>query len=216
MVFNLSRQNSVASQFLFELRDVSTQKDRARFRKNVERIGQILAYEISKNLPFRQIEVKTPVASAKLSVLNDQPVLITILRAGIPMMQGFLNVFDQADSGFIGAYREEGSETIKIKMDYAATPPLDGRNVILVDPMLATGKSLVKTLEFLTKKQMPSQIYIASVIATPEGILCVQEFARQLSVPVSIWTGAIDEGLNDHFYIVPGLGDAGDLSFGNK
>jgi uracil phosphoribosyltransferase len=216
MVFNLCEQNSVASQFLFELRDKNIQYDRARFRRNVERLGQILAYEISKTLEYQKFAVETPVASAQIMKLKSMPVLVTILRAGLPFLQGFLDVFDHADVGFIGAYREEGGAEVKIKMDYVATPSLTGKEVILIDPMLATGKSVVKTLDFILTKQNVSKIHVVSLIAAPEGLAFVEKHARNLSCPVSIWTAAIDSGLNDKFYIVPGLGDAGDLSFGPK
>jgi uracil phosphoribosyltransferase len=216
MVFNLSDHNSVVAQFLFELREVSIQKDRARFRKNVERIGQIMAYEISKKLPFDRVEVVTPVSRTSVSKLEQMPLLITILRAGLPFLQGFLDYFDQSDTGFVGAYRVESSDEIKIKMDYVSTPSLLGRQVILCDPMLATGKSAVNTIKHLMKNATPQKIYVASVLAAPAGIDLLLEFSRELSCPLEIWTGAIDEGLNDKFYIVPGLGDAGDLSFGTK
>ena len=216
MVFNLSDHNSIATQFLYELRDVQIQTDRARFRRNVERLGQILAYEISKNLSYEAAAVNTPVAVAEVRRLARTPMLITILRAGLPFMQGFLDVFDHADAGFIGAYREEGSGEVKIKMDYAATPPVTGREVILIDPMLATGKSVIGTLTHFITNQAPTCFHVASVIAAPEGIELVEKFARQLPCPLNIWTGAVDQGLNDKYFIVPGLGDAGDLSFGKK
>ena len=216
MVFNLSDQNSIASQFLFELRESQIQKDRARFRRNVERLGVLLAYEISKTLAYELVTIETPVAVAEARKLQRNPVLITILRAGVPMMQGFLDVFDQADAGFIGAYREDASGEVSIRMDYTATPPLSEREVILVDPMLATGKSVVMALNFFMSNQKPARIHVASVIAAPEGIKAIQDHAKELACPLQLWTGAIDDGLNDRFYIVPGLGDAGDLSFGNK
>jgi uracil phosphoribosyltransferase len=216
MVFNLSDNNSVAAQFLFELRNLSIQKDRARFRKNVERIGQILAYEISKTLPYQRVEFDTQIARASVMKLEQMPLLITILRAGLPFLQGFLDYFDQSDSGFIGAYRVESGEEIKINMDYVSTPSLHGRQVILCDPMLATGKSLVKTIRHLMTNALPQKIHIASVIAAPAGVELLLSMAQEISCPMDIWIGAIDEGLNDKFYIVPGLGDAGDLSFGRK
>jgi uracil phosphoribosyltransferase len=216
MVFNLTHHNSVASQFLFELRDVNIQKDRARFRRNVERLGQILAYEISKSLSYKNITSQTPLTTADFSVPAEFPVLITILRAGLPLLEGFLQVFDQSDSGFIGAFRQEGSEMLTIKMEYAATPSIKNREVILLDPMLATGKSAVRAIEHLLSRETPERVHVASVISSPEGLKHVQEFAKTISCPVLIWTCSIDKGLNDKFYIVPGLGDAGDLSFGNK
>jgi uracil phosphoribosyltransferase len=217
MVFNLSDHNSVVSQFLLELRDKSIQQDRARFRRNVARIGHILAYEISKSFHYRNVTVETPVASTTISVPDTHPLLITIMRAGLPFMQGFLEIFDHADAGFIGACRdEESDEGVKIKMDYAATPSINGRQVILADPMLATGKSVVQTLEFILNKEIPQGIHVASVIAAPEGIKYVLDFGKKLPCHLRVWTAAIDQRLNEKFYIIPGLGDAGDLCFGNK
>jgi uracil phosphoribosyltransferase len=216
MVFNLSDYNSVASQFLFELRDTGIQRDRARFRKNVERLGQILAYEISKSLTYEKVSVQTPVTTTSAQVPAQSPVLITILRAGLPLLQGFLDMFDQADTGFLGAYREEGKEEIKIKLDYKATPSLQGKPLILIDPMLATGNSIVRALQLLIQNEMPERIHIAGVIAAPEGIERIRQFAKKASCPLNVWVGAVDEGLNEDFYIVPGLGDAGDLCFGTK
>jgi uracil phosphoribosyltransferase len=216
MVFNLSDQNSIASQFLFEMRDTTIQKDRTRFRKNVERIGQILAYEISKSLAYKEVSVQTPLKTSSVSVPLQNPVLVTILRAGLPLLQGFLDIFDHSDSGFIGAYREEGGEQIKIKLDYKATPSVQGRPLILIDPMLATGNSAVRALETLTENESPHSIHVAAVIAAPEGVDHIRQFAARSDVPLRVWVGAVDEGLNEDFYIVPGLGDAGDLCFGMK
>jgi uracil phosphoribosyltransferase len=216
MVFNLSDYNSVASQFLFELRDTGIQRDRARFRKNVERIGQILAYEISKSLTYESVQVQTPITTTLAHVPAQSPVLITILRAGLPLLQGFLDMFDQADTGFIGAYREEGKEEVKIKLDYKATPSLHGKPLVLIDPMLATGNSVARVLQFLMQNETPERIHIAGVIAAPEGIERIRQFAKKTPCPINLWIGAIDEGLNEDFYIVPGLGDAGDLCFGTK
>lgn len=216
MVFNLSDQSSIALQFLFELRESHIQKDRARFRRNVQQLGQILAYEISKTLAYELVTVTTPVTVTTAYKLKQNPILITILRAGVPMMQGFLDVFDHADAGFIGAFREEGSGEITVKTEYMAIPPVSGKEIILIDPMLATGKSMISTLDFFMKSENPARIHVASVIAAPEGIKRIQDYAKGLACPLQIWTGAIDDGLNDQYYIVPGLGDAGDLSFGNK
>jgi uracil phosphoribosyltransferase len=215
MFFNLSDHNSVASQFICELRDRSVQKDRSRFRMNIERIGRIMAYEISKTMLYKNIEVETPLETASASVLQVQPVLIPIMRAGLPFFEGFLSIFDHADAGFIGACREEGG-SITIKLNYYAIPSIKDRHVILIDPMLATGKSLVRTMQLLSGDDIPAKIDIAAVIAAPEGIEHVTNFAKSLSCPVNIWTGAMDKRLNEKFYIVPGLGDAGDLCFGVK
>ncbi|MEO5601056.1 MAG: uracil phosphoribosyltransferase [Cyclobacteriaceae bacterium] len=212
-VFVLGNANSIANQFLSELRDASVQKDRMRFRKNMERLGEILAYEVSKKLPYVSNEVTTSLGQLSMNVLKENPVLITILRAGIPFLQGFLNVFDHADCGFIGAYRNEGSGSISISMDYLSAPSVDKKIVILMDPMLATGRSLLDAVKILTAKDTPDHICIVSVVASPEGLLLLQE---NLTLPFSLWTCAVDEKLNSTFYIVPGLGDAGDLSYGVK
>jgi uracil phosphoribosyltransferase len=213
MVFNLSEQNSLANQFLMELRDRSIQQDRMRFRRNLERLGEVMAYEISKRLHYTTKVVETPIAKSRINILRDQPLLVTVLRAGIPFFQGFLNFYDHADSGFIGAYRRESVREVSVKLDYITSPATGGREVILIDPMLATGKSLMDSVNNLIKRGKPEHVYIASLIAAPEGIKYLTE---QMPVPYSIWTYAIDEKLNDQFYIVPGLGDAGDLSFGSK
>jgi uracil phosphoribosyltransferase len=211
--FILSEHNSIANHFLFELRDVEVQKDRMRFRKNLERLGMILAYEVSKELSFYAHEVKTPLGNAAVNVLNEFPVLITILRAGIPFHQGFVNVFDQADCGFIGAYRSENGEELNINIEYMSVPPVEGRPVILIDPMLATGRSVLDAQRLLLSKGTPSHLFIVSVVAAPEGVQLLNE---KLTLPFSLWTCALDEKLNSSFYIVPGLGDAGDLSYGIK
>lgn len=213
MVFNLSDQNSIANQFLADLRDKTRQQDRYRFRKNMQQLGAIIAYEISKKLTYTKKIVETPLGKAELQVLERPPVLITVLRAGIPYFQGFLDFFEYADCGFIGAYRKEGEDEITINLDYLATPSLQGREVILVDPMLATGRSFVRCIKALTKNGEPRHLHLAALVSAPEGIRYIEE---NLEVPHSIWTVAIDERLNDKFYIVPGLGDAGDLSFGEK
>jgi uracil phosphoribosyltransferase len=213
MVFNLSEQNSLANQFLMELRDKSIQQDRLRFRKNLERLGEIMAYEISKRLQYTTVAIETPLAKSRINVIKEQPVLITILRAGLPFFQGFMNFFDKSDAGFIGAYRRESLDEISIKFDYITSPVTTGRSLILIDPMLATGKSVMDSVRQIIKRGKPEHIYIASLVAAPEGI---KHLAEQMSVGYSVWTYAIDEKLNQHAYIVPGLGDAGDLSFGNK
>lgn len=213
MIFNLSAQNTIANQFISELRDKDIQLDRARFRRNMKRLGQLMAYEISKKLSFKDEIIKTPLGQSSLQVLAMDPVLLTVMRAGLPYFDGFLDFFDHSDCGFVGAYRQEGSEEIVIHLDYVATPDINGRDVILIDPMLATGKSFVRAVQTLLKRGRPSHIYIAALVAAPEGIHFIKE---NLTVPYSIYTCAVDENLNHQFYIVPGLGDAGDLSFGIK
>ncbi len=212
-MFVLSSNVSIANQFLLELRDSVLQKDRMRFRKNLERLAEILAYELSKSLRYKNATAKTPLGSTNVQVIAEQPVLITILRAGLPFFQGFLNFFDSADAGFIGAFRKEDADHLTIKLEYLATPTLDGRTVVLIDPMLATGRSIIDSVNAMMKNGKPAHIHIASLVAAPEGIKYLQE---HLKLPYTLWTCAVDENLNAQFYIVPGLGDAGDLSFGEK
>lgn len=212
-VFVLGERNSIANNFLCELRDESLQKDRMRFRKNLERLGELLAYEVSKELAYQPKVIRTQFGELSLPVLREDPLLITILRAGIPFHQGFLNIFDRADCGFIGAYRNEGDERVTISVDYFSVPDVDGKQVVLVDPMLATGRSVLDAQKLLSSKGTPAHVYIVSVIAAPEGIRLLKE---NLVLPFSLWTCAVDEKLNSSFYIVPGLGDAGDLSYGTR
>ena len=211
-VINLGQQNTIANQFVADLREVTVQTDRLRFRTNLERLGAIMAYEISKTLAYQPQSVQTPLAITHTNVLRAQPILITILRAGLPYFQGFQNFFDAAPAGFIGAYRKEGAD-IKINLEYLATPDLTAQTVILIDPMLATGKSIIRAVQELERHGKPTHIHVAALIATPEGIKFVQD---NLKYSGTIWTFAIDEKLDHRFYIVPGLGDAGDLSFGEK
>jgi len=214
MLFNLSEQNSIANHFVAELRDLNVQKDRLRFRKNVERLGQIMAYEISKKLTYRERAIETPLGTSMTSLLETGPILITVMRAGLPFFHGFLDFFDKCDCGFIGAYRqEEGSGDVIINLEYMAAPSIDNRDVILIDPMLATGHSFVRSVEALSKRGKPSHLYIVSLVSVLDGISFV---AANVKTEHSIWTCAVDERLNEQFYIVPGLGDAGDLSFGQK
>jgi uracil phosphoribosyltransferase len=213
MFFNLSEQNSVASQFIAELRDKNIQNDRSKFRNNLQRLGQVMAYEISKKLAYHRKSVETPLGESTANVLAMQPILITVMRAGLPYFQGFLDFFDQSDCGFVGAHRVEGGTEIDIDLEYLAAPSLDNRPVILIDPMLATGKSFVRSVNALLKFGTPSHVFIASLVAAPEGVKYISE---NLKLEHSIWTCALDERLNDQFYIVPGLGDAGDLCFGQK
>lgn len=212
MIFNIGEKNSIANQFLLELRDKLIQQDRLRFRRNMERLGEIMAYEISKRLNYREEIVNTPLGQSPLLV-PESPVLITILRAGLPYYIGFQHFFDGADSGFIGAYRKGGEADIQINLDYLAAPNIEGRAVILIDPMLATGKSALRSIKELLKNGTPAHVHIASLLAAPEGLAYLK---KEIHLPYTIWTFAIDEKLNGQFFIVPGLGDAGDLSFGQK
>jgi len=214
MVFNLSNGNTVANQFIAELRDRTIQADRMKFRKNLERLGQVMAYEISRRLAYHERAIETPLGKSTMMLLNEEPVLFTVLRAGLPFFQGFLDYFDGADCGFVGAYRREGEQEIVIQLDYVASPGVENRDVILVDPMLATGKSIVRTVDAILKVGKPRHLYIASLVAVQEGIDYID--TNVTDVPYSICTCAIDQQLDERFYIVPGLGDAGDLSFGEK
>jgi uracil phosphoribosyltransferase len=184
-----------------------------RFRRNIERIGEVIAYEISKKLPWEEKDITTPLGISKSKALIRQPVLATILRAGLPLHQGMLNYFDKADNAFIAAYRKHHRDgSFEISLEYMSSPSLEGRIVILCDPMLATGASLVKTIEFLKQQGSIAEIHIVSVIACNEGI----EYVRRKEPQVTIWCGDIDDELTAKGYIVPGLGDAGDLAFGEK
>lgn len=215
-MFKLNQQNSIANTYLAEIRNVNVQHDRLRFRKNIERLGELLAYEISKSLSFKQTSITTPLKDTSVNLISDQPILISVLRAAMPFYQGFLNIYDHADSGFIGAYRTEevkDGDEIEISLLYQAAPNIDGKEVILIDPMLATGKSFLKSIENLQKNGLPKMIHIASVIAAPEGVAYLEQNIR---LPYKLWTCALDEKLNSNSYIVPGLGDAGDLAFGEK
>lgn len=213
MVINFSQQHSLISNWVAELRDVNVQGDRMRFRRNLERIAESIGYELSKKLPAKEVEVTTPLGTAKHWVLDGQPVLATILRAGLPMHQGLLNYFDKADSAFISAYRKHHPDgSFEISLEYLACPPLQDRVLIIADPMLATGASLAKTLQFLRQEGTPKEVHIVAAIACQVGIDAV---LREEST-AKIWCGDIDEELTAKSYIVPGLGDAGDLAFGSK
>lgn len=212
MTIWLGDEPSVVHHYLTGLRDVALQTDRMKFRNCVERLGEIMAFEISKRLEFVKHEVQTPLGTKSQFKLKFDPVLITVLRAGLPYWIGFQRIFENSDCGFIGAYRQEGEE-IKIKVDYVASPSLEGRDLILIDPMLATGKSMVDAIAQLKKKGMPKNIFIAALIAAPEGIAYIE---AKLGNTIPIFVFSVDEKLNAQSYIVPGLGDAGDLSFGEK
>ena len=214
MIINLSEQHSLVSNWVAELRDVDVQKDRMRFRRNLERIGEIAAYEISKLLPNQVKETQTPLGVYESKVLAEQPVLATILRAGLPLHQGMLNYLDKADNAFISAYRKHHRDgSFEISMEYMSCPSLDNRIVIISDPMLATGASLVKTVQYMQEEGTPKEIHLVCAIAATSGLEYVQ---RELGTGIRIWCGDIDEELTAKGYIVPGLGDAGDLAFGTK
>jgi uracil phosphoribosyltransferase len=214
MIHELSKSNSVYNHFIREIRDESIQGDRRRFRKNHERIGEIMAYEVSKTLAYEPVEVTTPLGEASVNVLAEQPVICAILRAALPMHQGFLNYFDRAESAFAAAYRRhhKGGD-FEIEVDYTSSPALDGKVLIIVDPMLATGSSIEMVYKQILRRGTPSAVHVASVIATNTGIAHVRS---RLPEHTTIWAGAIDYELTAQAYIVPGLGDAGDLSYGRK
>lgn len=213
MVINLSERQSLVSNWVAELRDVEIQKDRMRFRRNLERIAEAISYEISKRMEYEEKETETPLGIAISKVLKTQPVLATILRAGLPMHQGMLNYFDKADNAFISAYRKHHKDgTFEISLDYVSCPDLEDRIVIISDPMLATGSSLVKTIQYLKDEGNPREIHIVCALACTVGI----EYVKREEPSVIIWCGGIDDELTAKGYIVPGLGDAGDLAFGSK
>ncbi|SHF99455.1 uracil phosphoribosyltransferase [Flavobacterium segetis] len=214
-IHNLSENNSVLNHFLAQLRDVKTHNDSMRFRRNIERIGEIMAYELSKKLHYSDIEITTPLGIKKTTQINDQLVLCSILRAGLPMHQGFLNYYDSAENGFISAFRHHpnNDDYFEIKVDYQAVADINNKNVLLLDPMLATGQSIVAVYNKLIEKGTPKEIHIAVVIATPEGI---SHLENNLPENCHLWIASLDDKLNEHNYIVPGLGDAGDLAYGKK
>lgn len=212
-MFVLAQTNTIASHFLAELRNRQVQTDSMRFRRNMERIGEVLAYEVSKTLHYEANTISTPLADMQVQKAQA-PVLATVLRAGLPLYQGFLNYFDSAESAFIGAYRSayQADHSFNVAMEYLASPALDGKALIIIDPMLATGKSLVLAYQSLLKAGKPSAVHIVAAIASRAGVEHIQKHIPE----AQLWIGDIDETLNDHFYIVPGLGDAGDLSYGSK
>ncbi len=213
MIFNLSSTNSVGNRFMAELRDVELQKDRLRFRRNLERVGEILAYEISKTLDYQAVEVETVLGTARVKLPKGRVVLATILRAGLPFHQGMLNYFDGADNAFVSAFRRHHKDgSFDIKLDYAACADLTGATLVLADPMLATGASIEAVLKKMTQFGEPKSLHIATVIGSAQGV----EHVRRVFPKARIWAGAIDAELTAKSYIVPGLGDAGDLAFGEK
>lgn len=215
-VKNLELQDSLFNQVLAEIRDVEIQQDRMRFRRNLERIGEIMAYEISKTMEYETKEVVTPLGVKEVRVLKEHPVLATILRAGLPFHQGMLNMFDRADNAFIAAYRKyDKDDDSQIRVEYFSSPDLEGRVLILCDPLLATGESLVKTVDGLLGDFMePKHIHIAVAVASADGLEHVRRHMSRR--PVTIWVGSVDDELTARAYVVPGLGDAGDLAFGSK
>ncbi len=213
MVTNLSSGNSILSEWVREIRDTECHQDRLRFRRNLERIGEVAAYEISKHLPYKEVLVQTPLGEARCVELEYQPVLATILRAGLPLHNGLLNYFDKADNSFVAAYRKHHRDgSFEIAQHYVTSPSLEGRPLILADPMLATGASLVLALQTLTENERPSQVHIVTAIACTVGI----EYVERRFPEAHIWTADVDDELTARGYIVPGLGDAGDLAFGEK
>ncbi|MEE4173391.1 MAG: uracil phosphoribosyltransferase [Xanthomonadales bacterium] len=214
-LINLSQETSLVNPLLAEIRDVDMQRDPLRFRRNIERLGELFAWEIGRRMPYVDRDVETPLGTATVPVLREQPVLATILRAGLPLHQGLLNIFDRADNAFISAFRKhEGDEAgFEVEIEYLASPTLDGRIVVLCDPMLATGSSMVLAHQALLARGHPAQVHVVSVIASRAGVECVR---AALPANCTLWVAAIDEELDDRAYIVPGLGDAGDLCFGDK
>jgi uracil phosphoribosyltransferase len=215
-IVNFSEQNSLLNTFVREIRDINVQKDRLRFRKNIERIGEIMAYEISKDLNYSDKKIKTPLGETNISLLSNDIVIATILRAGLIYHQGFLNFFDSADNAFVSAYRKykENQLSFNIHIEYIASPLITDKTLIITDPMLATGGSMELSYHALLTKGKPKHIHIATIIASQQAIdYCKEKFPNENT---TIWAAAIDPELDDHAYIIPGLGDAGDLAYGAK
>lgn len=214
-IINFADRPSLVSRYMLELRDVEIQRDPMRFRMNLERIGQIMAFEISRRLKYKDVEVTTPLGTSVCQDIDEQVVLATILRAGLPFHHGFLSYFDHAENAFVSAYRRyrEKGDTFDVVVEYMATPSIEGKTLVIVDPMLATGSSMELAYKALLNKGMPAKIHIASVIASRQSI---DHIRQTLPGNTTVWVGAIDAELNAHSYIVPGLGDAGDLAYGEK
>ena len=212
---HLGKQNSIFNHFIREIRDVKIQNDAMRFRRNIERIGEVFAYEISKKMEYENTEVTTPLGISTESLMTEKPILATILRAGLPLHQGFLNYFDSSDNCFISAYRKhKKSGDFEVKIEYMSSPNLDDETIILCDPMLASGSSMILAMEAIMSKGNPKHIHIVAIIASAEGVDYVKE-----NIPMqncTLWLGAKDAEMTAQSYIVPGLGDAGDLAFGEK
>ena len=210
----ISNNNSEFNHFLAEIRDLSVQQDSMRFRRNMERIGEVIAYELSKHLNYATSSVTTPLGEAEVGLVADQLVIGTILRAGLPLHQGVLNYFDKAQNAFVSAYRKHHKDnTFEIAVEYLSSPDLDGKVLILTDPMLATGSSMVLAFKALLKKGAPKHVHIVSAIASREGLAYVE---KNMPENTTVWVGAVDDELTVQSYIVPGLGDAGDLAYGVK
>lgn len=211
----LSEKNSILNHFLGQIRNVDVQHDSMRFRRNIERIGEIMSYEMSKTFAYESVDITTPLGTKRTSVLADKQVLCSILRAGLPLHLGFLNYFDSAENGFVSAYRHHagGDDHFDIRVEYQAIPDINGKNLLLIDPMLATGQSMVAVFEKLMQRGTPKNIHLAVVIAAPEGIAYLK---KHLPSHCNLWVAALDERLDEHKYIIPGLGDAGDLAYGLK
>lgn len=217
-IINFAESNSVVNKYLAELRDAKIQGDRMRFRHNLTRIGQLMAYEVSKTLRYSEKKVKTPLGTAKASTHDDDVVIGTIFRAGLPFHQGFLDVFDEAGNAFVSAYRyykDKECKNVGINIEYIASPNLTGKTLIIADPMLATGGSMELGYEAFCTKGVPSSVHLCCVIASQKGVDYVKEAFSKFD-HVTLWCAAIDPILNEHAYIVPGLGDAGDLAYGEK
>lgn len=213
MITNFEKKDSILHQFIGEMRDVSVQSDRMRFRKNIERIGNIMAYEISQTFQYEDKAIETPLGATSFREVTHRVVLGTILRAGLPFHNGFLQFYDYADNAFVAALREHHKDgSFHIKADYVTTPNLDDTVLIICDPMLATGASAIKSIELLLENGSPKEIHFATIIASTDGV----QYLQRAYPDVHIWTGAIDEELTGKSYIVPGLGDAGDLAYGSK
>lgn len=216
-VINLAETNSILNQYVAEMRDVNVQGDRMRFRRNIERIGELMAYEISKDLDYSKKKIQTPLGIAEASTPDDNVVIATVFRAGLPLHNGFLNIFDKAGNAFVSAYRyykDKEHRDLDVRIEYIATPDLTDKTVMLVDPMLATGESLELAWRAFTTKGIPSKLIIACIIASQAGVDRIKRvFGNQ---DVTLWCGAIDPDIDEHSYIVPGLGDAGDLAYGEK
>ncbi|MFI1772658.1 uracil phosphoribosyltransferase [Thalassobellus citreus] len=214
-IHNISEKNSVLNTFISEIRNVTIQKDSMRFRRNIERIGEVLGYEMSKTLNYKINTVETPLGHSDINLIDDEIVLCSILRAGVPLHNGLLNYFDTAENAFISAYRhhKQNPENFEIIVEYLACPNLENKTLILADPMLATGQSMVATFEALKPFGTPKEIHLVSVIGAQKGIDFIE---THFNINTHLWIAAIDEKLNDKGYIIPGLGDAGDLAFGEK
>jgi len=214
-IINLGKQESIFNNFIKEIRDVKSQNDSMRFRRNIERIGEIFAYEISKSMEYQDEEITTPLGISKEKIISEKVVLSTILRAGLPLHRGFLNYFDSAENAFISAYRKQKKgQDFEIEVEYMSSPNLTDKTIILCDPILATGSSMIRVIESLLTFGKPKHIHISTIIASSEGISYVKD-----NIPIqnyTLWIGAEDLEMNSQSYIIPGIGDAGDLSFGEK